>query len=127
MKTLVCLLLLCVPGFAQTPKQKIYFQCTCNDPVGSRLATKLRDLIAQSPRYSRSESDFGGADEKYLPVWSIRIVTKDVDGSGDRSVMAIAITQGLFLRDLYVLSCGSEKVTECAEGTLADLDSRASK
>ncbi len=54
--------------FAQAPVRKIpiFFQCTCDDPVGSRLATAVRDLIAVSPRYFKSGSEFNRQDATYF-------------------------------------------------------------
>jgi hypothetical protein len=110
--------------FAQPPVTKIpvFFQCTCDDLVGSRIATALRDLIATSPRYSKSDSEFAGKGANLFPIWSVRMVTRDSEENGTRSIMAVAVTRGLFFQTLSVQSCGSLRVKECAEGILADLD-----
>src|ERR1700761_7607140 len=57
--------------FAQAPVRKIpiFFQCTCDDPVGSRIATAVRDLIATSPRYFKSGSEFNRQGENVFPIW----------------------------------------------------------
>jgi hypothetical protein len=110
--------------FAQPPVAKIpvFFQCTCDDPVGSRLATSIRDLIAVSPRYFKSGSEFTQQGSNVFPIWSIRVVTRDTDENATRTMIAVAVTRGLFFETLSVQSCGSLRVKECAEGILADLD-----
>jgi hypothetical protein len=110
--------------FAQAPVRKIpiFFQCTCDDPVGSRIATAVRDLIATSPRYFKSGSEFNTQGANVFPIWSIRIVTRDTDENATRTMIAVAFTRGLFFETLSVQSCGSLRVKECAEGILADLD-----
>jgi hypothetical protein len=110
--------------FAQPPVPKIpvFFQCTCDDPVGSRIATAVRDLIATSPRYFKSGSEFTRQGANVFPIWSIRMVTRDTDENATRSIIAVAVTKGLFFETLSVQSCGSLRVKECAEGILADLD-----
>jgi hypothetical protein len=110
--------------FAQAPVRKIpiFFQCTCDDPVGSRIATALRDLIATSPRYFKYGGDFSQQGANVFPIWSIRMVTRDTDENASRTMVAVAFTRGLFYESLSVQTCGSSKVKECAEGILADLD-----
>jgi hypothetical protein len=114
--------------FAQAPAQApvrkipIFFQCACDDPVGSRIATAVRDLIATSPRYFKSGSEFSRQGSNVFPIWSIRMVTRDTDENASRSMIAVALTRGLFFETLSVQSCGSLRVKECAEGILADLD-----
>ena len=110
--------------FAQAPVRKIpiFFQCTCDDPVGSRIATAIRDLIATSPRYFKSGSEFNRQGADVVPIWSIRMVTRDTDENATQSVIAVVFTRGLFYESLSVQSCGSSRVKECAEGILADLD-----
>lgn len=107
---------------ASAPKIPVFFQCTCDDPVGSRIATAVRDLIAVSPRYFKSGSDFSRQGANVFPIWSIRVVTRDTDENASRTMIAVALTRGLFFETLSVQSCGSLRVKECAEGILADLD-----
>lgn len=122
------LAIMTVRAFAQAPVQApvrkipVFFQCTCDDPVGSRLATAIRDLIATSPRYFKSGSELIQQGGSVFPVWSIRVVTRDTDENATRSMIAVAVTRGLFFETLSVQSCGSLRVKECAEGILADLD-----
>jgi hypothetical protein len=113
-----------VRAFSQAPVQKIpvFFSCTCDDPVGSRIATTVRDLIAVSPRYFKSGSEFTRQGSNVFPIWSIRMVTRDTDENASRSMIAVALTRGLFFETLSVQSCGSLRVKECAEGIMADLD-----
>jgi hypothetical protein len=111
--------------FAQAPvvrKTPVFFQCTCDDPIGSRIATAVRDLIATSPRYFKSGGDFSQQGANVFPIWSIRMVTRDTDENATRTMVAVAFTRGLFYESLSVQSCGSLRVKECAEGILADLD-----
>ena len=111
--------------FAQAPvvrKTPVFFQCTCDDAVGSRIATAVRDLIATSPRYFKSGGDFSQQGANVFPIWSIRMVTRDTDENATRTMVAVAFTRGLFYESLSVQSCGSLRVKECAEGILADLD-----
>jgi hypothetical protein len=121
---LVVLAIMTAKVFAQAPARKIpvFFQCTCDDPVGSRIATAVRDLIATSPRYFKSGGDFTQQGANVFPIWSIRMVTRDTDENASRSMVAVALTRGLFFETLSVQSCGSLRVKECAEGILADLD-----
>jgi hypothetical protein len=95
--------------FAQAPVRKIpiFFQCTCDDPVGSRIATAIRDLIATSPRYFKSGSEFNRQGADVVPIWSIRMVTRDTDENATQSVIAVVFTRGLFYESLSVQSCGS--------------------
>ena len=60
-------------------------------------------------------------DANVFPIWSIRIVTRDTDENATRTMIAVAVTRGLFFETLSVQSCGSLRVKECAEGILADL------
>jgi hypothetical protein len=110
------------PVQAPVTKIPVFFQCTCDDPVGSRIATAIRDLIATSPRYFKSGSEFSRQGANVFPIWSIRVVTRDTDENASRSMIAVAFTRGLFFETLSVQSCGSLRVKECAEGILADLD-----
>ena len=121
---LAILALMTAKVFAQPPVTKIpvFFQCTCDDPVGSRIATAVRDLIATSPRYFKSGSEFNRQGANVFPIWSIRVVTRDTDENASRSMIAVAFTRGLFFEALSVQICGSSRVKECAEGILADLD-----
>jgi hypothetical protein len=50
------------------------------------------------------------------------VVTRDTDENASRTMIAVAVTRGLFFESLSVQSCGSLRVKECAEGILADLD-----
>ena len=104
--------------FAQAPVRKIpiFFQCTCNDPVGSRIATAVRDLIAISPRYFKSGSEFNRQDTNVFPIWSIRMVTRDTDENASRSMIAVAYTRGLFFETLSVQSCGCVKGKRVCRG-----------
>ena len=90
----------CAQAPVQAPVRKIpiFFQCTCDDPVGSRLATAVRDLIATSPRYFKSGGDFTQEGANVFPIWSIRVVTRDTDENASRSMIAVAFTRGLFLK-----------------------------
>jgi hypothetical protein len=110
--------------FAQAPVSKIpiFFSCTCDDLVGSRIATSIRDLIAVSPRYAKAGSEFTRQGANVFPIWSIRMVTRDTGENGSQSMIAVAVTRGLFFETLSVQSCGSLRVKECAEGIMADLD-----
>ena len=110
--------------FPQAPVRKvpIFFQCTCDDPVGSRIATAVRDLIATSPRYFKSGSEFNQQGANVFPIWSIRMVTRDTNENASQAMIAVVFTRGLFFETLSVQSCGSLRVKECAEGILADFD-----
>jgi hypothetical protein len=79
-------------------------------------------LIAISPRYFKSGSEFTRQGADVFPIWSIRMVTRDTDENATQSVIAVVFTRGLFYESLSVQSCGSLRVRECAEGIVADLD-----
>jgi hypothetical protein len=125
MKYLALLLLLSNTAFGQASgsvKLKIKFVCTCDDSVGVRYATALRDLIAKSPRYVET-NDFSEGTSRHL---GIRVVSvdQDDDHTGRSTAMSIVFTSG---SDVYlthaVQTCGINRVESCAADTLADLDS----
>lgn len=131
MKNLVFLLLLLpMMAFGQTPtKTGVKFSCMCNDEVGARYATAIRDLIASSPRYQSAveyQTDLGKSD-----TWNygIRVVSLDPTNGkvGTSSVLSIVITWGPVYLQSYVEVCPTDSVKSCAIGTFADLDKEASK
>src|SRR5437879_8788354 len=88
--------------FAQAPVRKIpiFFQCTCDDPVGSRIATAVRDLIATSPRYFKSGSEFNRQGANVFPIWSIRMVNREKDENDSRYIINIAFSIRIFVESL---------------------------
>jgi hypothetical protein len=102
-------------------KTKIAFQCQCSQPVAAMYASKVRDLLAISPRYVE-----GKFSDKEPEGWKLSVVTTNIP-SGDLApssvAMSIVLTLGGFLVSHDVQVCGTQKVDVCASTTLADLDS----
>ena len=134
MKILACLVL-CLSSFAfaqSSPKTGVKFACICEDAVGARLATAVRDLIAVSPRY-KSVADFQiGKPPKITYNWGIRVVSLDpskseTDAGGRSTVISFVITLGPIYFFQGVETCGLTKVQDCAEDLIADLDRQVSE
>jgi hypothetical protein len=92
----VALALLCaatVPAHGQstatTPKAAIYFTCTCEETVGSRLATAFRDLLATSPRFSESPT-------LKSSIYYVHVVSMDpTEGNpGRNTIYSVVLTVG---------------------------------
>ncbi|HEY6407998.1 MAG TPA: hypothetical protein VIY29_11070 [Ktedonobacteraceae bacterium] len=131
MKIFAALLLLSTAALshAQTPaKTPVKFSCTCEDAVGAKYATALRDLIAASSRY-QSASDFVVGTGKDA-VWNFGIHVVSLDPSagntGERTVLAVTITVGPLFMTSLVQTCGDAEVQSCASTTFAQLDKVAS-
>lgn len=129
MKTItlvLCLLISC--AFGQTaPKKGVKFVCTCNDSVGARYATAVRDLIAASPRYTSADDFIENPGPSSIPHMGIRVVSLDpqVGSPGNGAALAVVITWGTFYLTSSLQICTSENVRTCAENTIALLDSNA--
>jgi len=111
------------------PKTKVKFICTCNDDVGAKFATALRDLLAASPRYMETDDD----NDKIFPnvkqrfVWVLSIVSVDASpgNPGSATAMSTVLLGGpIFLKQQEYL-CGTNNVKHCAEDTFSYLDSTA--
>ncbi len=116
------------PGQAPA-KKAIKFQCTCDDSVGVRYATAMRDLIAASPRY-KSATEFTVGEGKGS-VWNlgVRVVSIDptVGKTGNSTVLSVVLTVGPLYMTSYVQVCTSDGVSSCAADTFAEIDQELSK
>lgn len=126
MKTLallLCLLSSCAIG-QTVPKIGVKFVCTCNDMVGARYATAIRDLIAVSPRYAAANDFVEGPANARVFNMGIRAITLDpqVGSPGNGTAVAVTITWGYLYINNILQICTSESVKECAENTIASFD-----
>jgi hypothetical protein len=109
--------LLVIP--AQAEKANVRVDCTCEDSVGSQVATALRDLIAASPRYNNVNDDHGG--------WKMVLVSAPVTSSDPASAIGYTILRGnIVFHRSGVKICGKESVDWCARSLYASLDEEAS-
>lgn len=94
--------------------------CKCDQMIAAQYASKLRDLLAISPRYKEQK------DAKNYRGWKINVVTASVQ-PGDANYPVIAISSVLTLGDFYIAQeitiCGQDQVDHCAAITLANADS----
>lgn len=105
-------------------KIKVHLNCTCEDVVGSKYATALRDLIATSPRYIAADNFVDGTGTTAVWNYGLRIVTLDPSNgkTGVSTVIAVTITWGPIFLDSLVQTCGDEVAKSCASSTFASLD-----
>jgi hypothetical protein len=129
MKGSAFLLFLCcsIPAVGQTQKTAIAFECECTDAVGSQYATKVRDLLTTSPRYSLTtiaeEKDKEGKTSVYH--WQIKVVSLDPSQNsiGQNAVLAIVLLFGdSFYLTHSVQWCPLLKVSDCAASTISSMD-----
>ena len=127
MKALAFLLFLSPIGSLGQSTQKIgvKFSCTCNDTVGARYATAVRDLIAVSPRYKLVGDFVEGSKSARVFNMGIRVVSLDPQGGspGNGTALATVITWGYLYATNTLQICTSEAVQTCAANTIATLDS----
>lgn len=113
---------------AQEPsKTLLKVDCTCNDPIGVKYASALRDLIAASPRYALTNASEQPiqAGKKY-PKYNfvVSIVTVDSNSPPDGTLAAIGTVltiAGMKMRQ-WVQVCGVLRYKECALDTLSYID-----
>lgn len=121
----VVVLFLGTGALAQAPtKIKIYVNCTCNDMVGARYATALRDVIARSPRYQLTSAAIEGTGKDEIYSWVLNIVSVD-DGNnneGVSSAISVVLELGGYLSAQRVQTCGRAVIENCAATTLANAD-----
>lgn len=127
MKKLLCIALLLLPSIAfgqNANKAGVKFDCTCNDSVGARYATAVRDLIAASPRYESAEDFVENPGKSAIYHMGIRVVSLDPQAGnpGHGSALSIVITWGAFYLASSLQICTSDGVRECAENTMAIMD-----
>jgi hypothetical protein len=129
MKGSAFLLFVCcsIPAVGQPPKTPIAFHCDCTDAVGSQYATRVRDSLASSPRYSLTpiaeEKDKDGKPSVYH--WQIKVVSLDPSQNeiGQSTVLAVVLLLGdSFYMTQMVQTCGMSKVSECAASTISAMD-----
>jgi hypothetical protein len=111
---------------------KVFFSCSCDDPVGRLYATAFRDILASSPRFIETTQDEEkGADGKISQFnWSIRAVS--VDPTDNDSGYSTAISVAFVLGNTYYITntiqtCGRTHAQDAARGTLSFLDANIQK
>jgi hypothetical protein len=110
-------------------KTKVKIDCTCNDAVGARFATALRDVVASSPRYVETPlSNEPGKDAPWHWVISIVSVDGELNNPNVSTALSIVILVGddIFMSQ-FVQVCGSEKIKDCAAHTFASFDAEVVK
>lgn len=136
MKILACLVLLFASAITfgqnvqKSNKTRIHFSCSCDDVVGSRYATALRDLIASSPRYelaASAEIKPNNAKEPTTYNWQLSVVSVDLDqpAAGHATALSVVLLIGnTFYWTNWVQTCGAHATSDCAAMTLADIDNQ---
>ena len=97
----------------------------CDDSVGARYATALRDLIAGSPRFALvSEEDWKTAKPSNFARLTIHVSTLDPDtpSAGRQAAIAWALTSDGIYVTASLQICGSNVITVCAEQTVSKID-----
>ena len=108
-------------------REKVVFNCTCNDAVGALYATALRDLFANSPRFveafTAEEKDKAGKVSGYN--WKISVVSMDpsADNLGHTAALSVVFLLGDYgFVSQWIQICSRPEVKGCAEATLANFD-----
>lgn len=116
----VCTIFFAQGLFAQK-KSPVYFDCKCDDAVGSSYATAFRDLLAVSPRF-RAVDNLDATEGVY--PWSVSVVSVDVSprNDGDHAAFSVALTAHGVLISHIVQSCYIENVHNCAQQALSMVD-----
>lgn len=81
----------------KNPKFRIYFDCTCGDPIGAKYATAFRDLLASSPRYEEASvsQEKPKAGEKYGTYkWTVSVVSVKADEKGSSTALSLVLEIG---------------------------------
>jgi hypothetical protein len=127
-------LLMLFPGFvleahSQQPTQrtKIFFECTCNDPVGALYATAFRDLLATSPRYAEASEAVEKDNSGKVASLNWHFVVVSIDPSSANDGRSTVLSEVFLIgKDIYlfnrVQSFGRSSVQDAAKSTLASLD-----
>jgi len=114
---------------AQAPaKTPVHFDCSCDDNIGARYATAVRDLIAVSPRYQSTGAfkEGSGADTKWNYGIRVTSINPFNDEGNSSTALAVVFTYGELYLDSYIQVCGVAKIQSCAATTIAMLDKRVS-
>jgi hypothetical protein len=101
-----------------TPKVAIYFDCQCDDPIASQIATAFRDLLATSPRYSESPTVKSS-------VYHLEVVSMDPSHGlvGHSTVYSVVLKIGQsFYLTQSVRQCSEEVVNGCVARLLSFVD-----
>jgi hypothetical protein len=124
MKIALWLLTLSAPAFAQASKTPVHFQCQCDDAVGARYATAVRDLIAKSPRYIAVPDFIVGDTKDGHWNYGIRVISLDpsTNNIGNMSAIAIVITFGPLFDNTQIQTCYASDIQTCADNTMAFFD-----
>jgi len=102
----------------RNPKNVVVVDATTepNDTVGKLLVSDLLDDIARSPRWRQASAEQGPLGTTI----TIHIVTTAANAN-QTAVAEIMTANGMLLND-YVLTCGVNKIAECAHEIMPDLD-----
>jgi hypothetical protein len=113
--------LLSAASFAQ--QMKVFLEDSSNDAVGGRLAFAIKERI-------RSSNGFSLASTKADAFFGIHLVTLE-NKSNNMTTYSIVFTAWqpetgtwTYLNNI-VGTCGSNRITDCADGLVADADKAA--
>ncbi|MFO1408641.1 MAG: hypothetical protein U1F08_14085 [Steroidobacteraceae bacterium] len=102
----------------------VYLGATADDPVGSRLAYRIKEQIRKSGQMEFVPS----ASDAFV---GLNLTTLDPDDAARRTVYSLVVTirdfsakdaELFYYWSSYVGTCGTNKVDECAESIAADVD-----
>lgn len=105
------------------PKAKIVVSCTTGDQLGQALCSKVRDAIAQSPRFIEVP-DTEENEEKYVTINILTIVAaRSIDGRQSEVAVSIVFVMNGMLLQQNVQVCDSFHIGACAGDIVTYLDS----
>ena len=111
----------------QPYRQKVFFECTCKDPVGALFATSFRDLLATSPRYAEANEAAERDASGKVKALNWHVVVISIDPSDAQNGRNTAISMVFLLgKDTYLLNrietFGRSYAQDAARAALAALD-----
>jgi hypothetical protein len=124
-KTALFILLLpqiCVSLLGQDSagKTQLFVSCSCDDQLGAKYATALRDIVAKSPRYEETRNE--GDDKSGYP-FKISLVSIDTSTSPGEQIAISEVTSfNSILFDQNVQVCSAQSVFNCAQTTFSQVD-----
>lgn len=127
--TLLVSTLLTVISSAAQAQTKVFVSATADDPVGARLVYAIKEGI----RRSASMDVVDRVDDGFIRVHVVTIDPDKTDGGGRRTVYSLVFTTQtlhdtpvtMYLNNLVGV-CGANRVSQCADGLVADTDNQAS-
>lgn len=129
-QTLVFAILLLLTAKSSLAQTAVFVEATAPDPVGSRLAYAIKEGIRRSAGMSL-------ADREADALIGVSLVTLDPDRSdagGNRTIYSVVWTARTLHSTpvrMYLTNsvgiCGTNRVSACADGLVADTDAQATK